>query len=160
MAPNSFSNWSSSYLSHHPSFLPLWLSSPALSLTSYSWSVPFPILLKLYVLFRRPSVCLSSAWKSHIRFTIPLLILSRRCSPDRRDPPPEDAHNKQNDKHSSIKKARKSIKVLQWSRFDYLILKTLNKLFITRKRDKEVGLHNQINFSWIKNTKNKQKIHK
>lgn len=60
---------------------PPWRSPPLLpptltlipcsfSLTSYSWSVPFPILLELYVLLRSPSVCLSSGWKSHIHVSL------------------------------------------------------------------------------------------
>lgn len=46
-----------------PPLLPptLTLIPCSFSLTSYSWWVPFPILLKLYVLPRSPSVCLSSA---------------------------------------------------------------------------------------------------
>lgn len=55
-----------------PPLLPptLTLIPCSFSLTSYSWLVPFPILLKFYVLLRTPSVCLSSASKSHIHVSL------------------------------------------------------------------------------------------
>lgn len=73
-----------------PPLLPptLTLIPCSFSLTSYSWWVPFPILLKLYVLLRSPSVCLSSAWKSHIHVSLShsqssaaAVILSNKMSP-------------------------------------------------------------------------------
>lgn len=76
-----------------PPLLPptLTLIPCSFSLTSYSWWVPFPILLKLYVLLRSPSVCLSSAWKSHIHVSLShsqssaaAVILSNKMSPPKK----------------------------------------------------------------------------
>lgn len=52
------------HLQCHPSSGLLLDCHLPLSLNTYSWSVPFPILLKFCVLLRNPSVCLTSASKS------------------------------------------------------------------------------------------------